>query len=140
MIVKNAKLMSASSSKNSKEDSLIDFLVKKFNEQKQQRVKSRLLGASLQEPMILFWSSAPANESSYYLPRLLVDGVHYYGGMSEAISQSYNDKSNYLMNYGDFFETMSNYGTYKDGNQYQLENQYQQAEYGISQKTFRITL
>lgn len=60
--------------------------------------------------------------------------------MSEAISQSYNDKSNYLMNYGDFFETMNNYGTYKDGNQYQLENHYQQAEYGISQNTFRITL
>lgn len=61
MIVKTAKLMSASSSKNRKEDSLIDFLVKKFNEQKQQRAKSRLLGASLQEPMILFWSSAPTN-------------------------------------------------------------------------------
>lgn len=116
---------------------MAEFIVRKFNERKLKLSKSRMLGSSLQEPMILLWSSAPAHDYSYYLPPSYVDGVHYYGGMSKAIEESYVDSDNYMMSYSEFFDSLFSHGPYKVGSS--DVNQYQKAVYGESQESFKIT-
>jgi hypothetical protein len=89
-------------------------------------LKKGLLGSSLVDPMILLWSSAPSSSVSHYW-----SGNNYEGCLSRTIKNSYNNSDNYMMNYENFFLTVQSTTT-------KYEDTTCRAEYGVSQKQFRI--
>lgn len=129
---KASQLQASNTDNGKQEESMAEYIINKFEERKKNMLKKGLFGSTFEDPMILLWSSAPKNESSYYTG----SQPGYQGDMSQAIRNVYADSDNYMLNYKDFFDQVN--VEVKTIHSYSYKNYPQSVEYGGSQKQFRI--